>query len=218
MISIVLIEPKTQGNIGAIARVMKNFGFSELVLVNPKCSLGDEAYIRAKHAKDVLDNVKILKRWPKLDYLVATSSKTGRDYNIPRNPITPAELGKVLPSKGKIGLVFGREEDGLNNLELAKCDFMVKIPTDKDYKGMNLSHSVAVMLYSLSSLSNDVVPISLAEKKQLFKMLDKALLKMKFVLEDKRETQRLVWKKMIGKSFLSKREAYALMGFFKKLV
>ncbi|MBT3262201.1 RNA methyltransferase [Candidatus Woesearchaeota archaeon] len=218
MISIVLIEPKTQGNIGAIARVMKNFGFSELVLVNPKCSLGDEAYIRAKHAKDVLDNVKILKRWPKLDYLVATSSKTGRDYNIPRNPITPAELGKVLPSKGKIGLVFGREEDGLNNLELAKCDFMVKIPTDKDYKAMNLSHSVAVMLYSLSSLSNDVVPISLAEKKQLFKMLDKALLKMKFVLEDKRETQRLVWKKMIGKSFLSKREAYALMGFFKKLV
>ncbi|MBT4367876.1 RNA methyltransferase [Candidatus Woesearchaeota archaeon] len=213
-----MIEPKTQGNIGAIARVMKNFGFSELVLVNPKCSLGDEAYIRAKHAKDVLDNVKILKRWPKLDYLVATSSKTGRDYNIPRNPITPAELGKVLPSKGKIGLVFGREEDGLNNLELAKCDFMVKIPTDKDYKAMNLSHSVAVMLYSLSSLSNDVVPISLAEKKQLFKMLDKALLKMKFVLEDKRETQRLVWKKMIGKSFLSKREAYALMGFFKKLV
>lgn len=218
MISVVLIEPKTDGNIGAIARVMKNFGFDKLVLVNQKCQLGEEAYKRAKHAREILDKVKVLKKWPKMDYLIATSSKTGRDYNIPRNPINPKELKKVLPSKGKIGVVFGREEDGLRNEELTKCDFLVKIPTNSSYKAMNLSHSVAVMLYELSKLNNSVTPISLAEKKQLMKMVDKALLKMAFVSEDKRETQKLVWKKIVGKSFLSKREAYALMGFLRKII
>jgi len=217
MISVVLIEPKTQGNIGAIARAMKNFGFFNLVLVNPKCKIGEEARKRAKHANDILDKARILKKWPKMDYLIATSSKTGRDYNIPRNPVSPKELVKIIPSQGKVGIVFGREEDGLRNEELSKCDFMVKIPTNENYKAMNLSHSVAVVLYELSSLKNSVTPISLAEKKQLNKMLDSALKKMNFVSQDKRDTQKLVWKKIIGKSFLSKREAYALMGFFRKI-
>jgi len=217
MIYVILVEPKTEGNIGAVARAMKNFGFENLILVNPKCGIGAEAYKRAKHAKDILDKSKTMKNLPKMDYLVATSSKTGRDYNIPRNPITPKELALIMPKKGKIGLVFGREEDGLRNDELNKCDFMVKIPTNQAYKAMNLSHAVAVLLYELSGLENNTTPISLAEKKQLMKMLDKALKKMDFATAEKRKTQRLVWKKLIGKSFLSKREAYALMGFFKKL-
>jgi len=59
MISIILIEPQFEGNIGAIARSMKNFGFSELILVNPKCTIGEETRCRAKHANDIIDEVKI---------------------------------------------------------------------------------------------------------------------------------------------------------------
>lgn len=217
MISVILIEPQFEGNIGAIARSMKNFGFSNLILVNPKCELSYETRCRAKHANDIIDKVKILKRFPKMDYLIATTCRTGNDYNIPRNPITPKELKKIIPSKGKIGIVFGRESSGLSNEEIAKCDFLVKIPTNTEYASMNLSHAVDIILYELSGLNNNITPISESEKKQLLKLLNKALKKMDFVSDDKRDTQKLVWKKMISKSFLSKREAYALMGFFKKI-
>ena len=220
MISTVLVEPHIQGNIGAVARVMKNFGFENLILVNPKCKIGKEARNRAKWANDILDKVKITKRFPKLDYLIATSSKTGRDYNIPRNPITPEELVKIMSINGNIGIVFGREEDGLRNNEIAKCDFLVKIPTSPIYPAMNLSHSVAVILYELSKNNNkiNITPISFAEKKQIMKMLDKALGKMHFATKEKKQTQKMVWKKIVGKTFMSKREAYALMGFLRKVM
>ena len=61
MIQIALVEPKTSGNVGAIARVMKNFGYSKLILVNPSCSIDQECKNRAKHAQDVLNKVKIVK-------------------------------------------------------------------------------------------------------------------------------------------------------------
>ena len=57
MISIILVEPKIQGNIGAIARVMKNFGYTKLILVNPKCKIGKEARNRAKNAQEILDKL-----------------------------------------------------------------------------------------------------------------------------------------------------------------
>jgi len=215
-IKIVLIEPKIQGNLGAIARSMKNFGFKDLILVNPKCKIGKEARNRAKHANDILDKAKILKKWPKLDTLIATSGKTGNDYNILRNPISPRELKEIIPNKS-VGLIFGREDKGLTNEELAKCDFMVKIPTNKNYPILNLSMAVTIMLYELSDLKNEINSISEAEKNQIMKMLDKAMNKMDFASEDKKNTQRLVWKKMISKSFMSRREAYALMGFLKKI-
>ena len=90
MIEIILVEPRKQENVGSVARVMKNFGFDKLILVNPKCKIGVKANKVVKHAKDVLKNTKIkdfsyLKR---PDYLVGTTSKLGTDYNIPRNPIS----------------------------------------------------------------------------------------------------------------------------------
>jgi TrmH family RNA methyltransferase len=220
MIHIVLVEPKNEGNLGAVARVMKNFGFKSLIIVNPQCSIGEEARRRAVHANDILASARTIKHFPKLDYLIATSSKTGRDYNIPRNPITPDELSRIIPENGEVGLIFGREENGLTNEELGKCDFMVKIPTSNEYPSMNLSHSVAVILYELSksSHSTGITPISLAEKKQLAKMLGGVLNKMNFRSKEKKETQKMVWKKIIGRTFMSKREAYALMGFFRKLI
>jgi len=222
MISIILIEPQFEGNVGAIARSMKNFGFSRLILVNPKCEIGQEMRNRAKHANDVIDKIKILKNMPKMDFLIGTTSKTGNDYNIPRNPITPKELSEIIPTSGKIGIVFGRESDGLTNKEISKCDFVVKIPVSETYPSMNLSHAVTLILYELSQFNkinqNKITPISLNEKKQLMKMIKESLTHLEFKNEDKKKTQILVWKKIIGKSFLSKREAYALMGFFKKLI
>ena len=153
MISIILIEPKKSGNLGAVARAMANFGFDNLVLVNPKCKkTAKEAIKRAKHGLAVLKKAKVVKKIPKMDTLIATTAMLGTDYNIPRSPISPAQLSKIIPSKGKVGIVFGREGPGLTNEEVLACDFVCTIPSSKKYPTLNLSHSVALVCYELASI------------------------------------------------------------------
>lgn len=227
MISVILVEPETEGNIGAIARVMKNFDFKELVLINPKADcLGREALDRATHAKDILKKAKVkdfsyLKRF---DYLIGTTAMLGSDYNIPRNPLTPEQLAeKISKVNGKIGILIGREGTGLNNEEIKKCDFVVAIPTSKKYPTMNISHAVSILLYELfKRLGNGKIDdhINFATKKDkeiILRYVDKALDRMEFSTKEKKETQRIVWKRIVGKAMLTKREAFALIGFLKKL-
>jgi tRNA/rRNA methyltransferase len=236
-ISVILIEPENAGNTGAICRSMKNFDFEELILVGPKFDYNsDEVRNRAKWANDLVDkieiipkyNEKVLKKIRKdFDYLVATTAKIGRDYHILRSPITPAQLAENLSGlKSKsvnVGIVMGREGSGLYNNELELMDFSVTIPTSKKYGTMNVSHATTIILYEIfkkiseENIVSHINPISEAEKKQLFRLLEESMDKMQFQSEDKKDTQRLVWKKMINKSFISKREAYALMGFLKKI-
>ncbi len=229
MISVVLIEPEISGNIGAVARVMANFDFKELIIINPKCEvLCEESICRAKHAQDILNNAKVLdfSCLKKFDYLVATTSKLGNDFNLPRSPISPENFAKSIKNKqkAKIAVLFGREGSGLSNNEIQNCDFTVAIPTSRKYSAMNISHSVAIVLYEIckamknSHIADHIRPITLAEKNQIMKMLDQILKKLPFSTEEKAATQRKVWKRIFGRSFLSKREAYAVMGFFRKIL
>ncbi len=225
MISIILMEPEHSGNVGAIARVMKNFGFTKLVLVNPKCKIDNDAIIRSKHAKDVLLKAKILKNIPKQDYLVATTAKLGTDYNLLRTPLTPEQLAsKVENIDSKIGILIGREGYGLFNKEIAKCDFLVTIPADKEYPTLNISHSVGILCYELHKVlgkrkSNAKFrPIGDLNKKQLMKLFTQVFNKLKWKTKEKKQTQKLLWKKIIGKAMLSKRESFAVMGFLRKLL
>lgn len=229
MISIVLVEPENQGNIGAIARLIANFEFEKLILINPKCKIEEEAYNRAKHAQKILKKAKIsdFSKLKKFDYLIGTTAKLGSDYNIPRCPVTPEQLAEKiskLEKKTKIAILFGREGTGLTNEELKMCDFTVTIPGSKNYPTLNLSHAVGIILYELfKKLSGDkrtehIKSVSKREKDQIEKMFIEVLDKMTFSTPEKKETQKIVWKKIFGKSFLTKREAFAVMGFLKKLV
>ncbi len=227
MISIVLIEPENEGNIGAAARVMKNFGFRDLILIEPKCKIGKEATGRAKHAKDILKKVKVKDKdyLKEFDYLIGTTAKLGTDYNIPRSPIYPDELSKKLvDKKGKFAILFGREGKGLTNREILMCDFIVHIPATKKYPTLNMSHAVSIILYELKKLElrkvieKRYVILSKKEKEQILKMINQILDKMEFTTKEKKEIQKKAWKRMIGKAMLTKREGYALMGFLRKLL
>ncbi len=232
MIHIIFLEPQNSGNVGAIARAMANFNLNSLIIINPKCNPKDEeSYKRAKHANKILDNAKIEKdlELKYIDYYVGTTSAIGNDYNIPRSPITAENLAEKLKeinaknSKINIGIIIGREGDGLTNHELLLCDFVVTIPTFPDYPSMNASHAASIIFYELFKHSefeknNDLIEFATeTDKKILMKELEKVLKNLEFATEEKRDTQRIVWKKMIGKSFLTKREVMALIGFLKKL-
>jgi len=211
MTDIALFEPECSGNIGAVARVMKNFGFRNLVLVNQKAQLDDEAYARAKHASDVLKRAKAVKRLGKYRMVVGTTAKIGTDYNVNRSPILPSDLPRKLPANSAI--LFGREGSGLTNEELQACDVIVSIPAASKYPTLNISHAVAIVLYELSKASHKrLEPASKKDIEVLFSMIDKAV-----ELSGKAHIHKTIWKRVIGKSSLTKREAFYLIGFFRQL-
>ncbi|MBI5797688.1 TrmJ/YjtD family RNA methyltransferase [Candidatus Woesearchaeota archaeon] len=219
---IIAQEFKTPGNIGAIARAMKNFGFTQLILLNPKCDhLCKEARDRASHAEDILRDAKVVSEL-KYDTLIGTTAILGTDYNLRRNPIFPETLGK-MQIKGKVGLIIGRENDGMHNEELEACDILVTIPVTKKYPTMNASHAAAVIMYEVFKHSKEekigekIKGATKEDKERLEKLFEEKMNILPFNTEQKKQTQRLVWKKLIGKSQLTKRELMAIYGFMKKI-
>ena len=224
---VVLVRPEHPGNVGSVARVMANFGFSRLVLVRPCCDhLGEDSLRLAKHGGRVLREASVVSSLEEVgaDWLVATSGKVGSDENIPRLPLAPWQLaGRLASVKGRrVGLVFGPESSGLLNEELRLCDAFVSIPARDAYPVLNLSHAVAVVLYELfvarQGRLSRFTPLEGKDKEVLLGLIDEALDSLAFSTPEKRETQRLVWRRLVGKSFLTRREGFSLMGFFKKVV
>ena len=133
---------------------MANFDFENLILINP-CKLDDECFARAMHAKKILDSAKIYKSFEEatknIDFIIATSSiESKNDKKHLREAINLEDISeKILQIKGNIGLVFGREDFGLFNDEISKCDVMLNIPTSENYLSLNLSHASNCALYSL---------------------------------------------------------------------
>lgn len=149
---VILVEPKYQGNVGAVARLCKNFGADELVLVAPP-PLGEEAKKRSMHAWDWLKTAPVFEEFEEalagVDYLVGTTAKVPpSDKRFLRNPVDAPELPGMLKSRsGTVGLAFGREDFGLLTPELELCDLTVTIPTSDEYRSLNLSHAVGIVLY-----------------------------------------------------------------------
>ena len=155
-IAVALVEPQYETNVGYIARIMKNFGYKQLYVINP--SFDKEKAARfATHGKDVLASTKIstLKELrEKFDVLVGTTALSAYSrLNILRNSITAVRLSEIIKSVGMekdFCIVLGRESCGLNNRECELCDLVVTIDTKTDYRTMNISHALAILLYEVS--------------------------------------------------------------------
>ncbi len=203
---------------------MMNFDFDKLFLVNP-CELDDECYIRAVHANSILDNAKTFSSFTDaikdLDYLIATSSiESLNDKRHLRNAMVLDELvDKLGEIDGKVGLVFGREDYGLYNEEIASCDVMLRIPTSKSYQSLNLSHAVALVLYILYA-KNLFTPkekrqIGKIEKEKLYEFFSKLLEEINYP-QHKKENTEIMFKRIMGRAIPSKWEFHTLMGVFSK--
>jgi TrmH family RNA methyltransferase len=226
MIEVILVEPKNQGNIGAIARTMGNFGFERLVLVNPP-ELGEEAFNRSVHAKGILEKARICETFEEamegLSYVAGTSSdiSTGKK-NPARNFMTPREFTAVARGyEGDIGIAFGREDFGLVNDEVKLCDSLIYIPTSSAYPSMNLSHACAVVLYELfaDGFKADIAARAGAnevERKKFYETFDELLERIKYK-EHKKEKTRAMFKRIIGRAMLTRWEFYTFMGVMKDI-
>lgn len=152
-IRIVLVNTSHPGNIGGVARAMKNMGMAKLYLVSPKEYPADKAVWRASNAVDVLDDAIVVDT---LDDAIAgcglVVGTSARERRIPWPMLTPRECGERAwseSSRHDIAIVFGREDRGLTNEELHKCNFHVHIPTNPDYSSLNLGAAVQVLAYEM---------------------------------------------------------------------
>jgi tRNA/rRNA methyltransferase len=149
---IILVEPLYDINIGKICRIMKNFGHTELYIVNPIAKLKLDARKYALHAKDILENAKIVNSFEEAIegcYPIIGTTATPEKAKKELNNIIPLSEMNWLTKKDleKAALVFGREDNGLTSELLLKCNNSVFIETTKEYPSMNLSNSVGVILY-----------------------------------------------------------------------
>ena len=151
-ISFILHKPQLSENIGACARAIKNFSFSKLLLINPKPIFpNDKILATSVGAKDIIKKANVFNNIEdslnKLDILIATSARF-RNKNI--SHITLADLNKIDFSK-KIGFLFGSEASGLSNNEVSS-DYTLQIPTNTNFRSLNLSHSLIIIAQTVSEL------------------------------------------------------------------
>ena len=178
-ISFILHRPQLSENIGACARAIKNFSFKKLILINPKPIYpNDKILATSVGAKDIISQSKkydtLEQALAKIDVVIATSARF-RNKNIKH--INLEDLKKINFKK-KIGFLFGSEASGLSNDEISYANYTLQIPTNPDFKSLNLSHSLIIIAqYVTSIIKLKNVPfkkskkVKSATKKELQSML-----------------------------------------------
>ena len=147
----ILVRPQLGENIGATARALKNFSLSKLRIVNPRSGWPNQKAIATSvNAKNILQSSRIYTSLDKsvgdLDIIFATTSRIRK---INKKIISIFDLNKKIKNNQKIGIVFGPEASGLSNDELSCADYLVKIPTNKKFSSLNLSHSIILFCFQL---------------------------------------------------------------------
>lgn len=152
-IRIVLVETSHSGNIGAVARAMKNMGLGNLWLVNPVSFPDEASYARSSGASDVLDRAQVVSSLDEaLADCVLVMGTSARGRKVPWPVMAPpqaAEKTCQYTAQGQVALVFGRENHGLSNEELQRCHHHIHIPSNPDYSSLNLAMAVQVVCYEL---------------------------------------------------------------------
>jgi tRNA (cytidine32/uridine32-2'-O)-methyltransferase len=152
-IRVVLVETSHPGNIGAVARAMKNMGLEKLVLVRPKEFPHTEASARASGAADVLENAVVVDRLEDgiadCGFIAATTARD-RDQNIRVLDVRDGAQRIVSESlRGPVALLFGNERTGLTNEELSLAHLLLRIPANPEYSSLNLAMAVQLVTYEI---------------------------------------------------------------------
>ena len=223
LIRVILLEPEKSGNIGSVARSMRNFDLGDLWIVNPKTRINGEARAFAMRGLPILESAKIVTSFDQalkdVDAVAGTSSVAARSSsNLSRVAITPKQLAeRTSTSKGTLGIVFGRESSGLNNQEVEACDFMVTIPASREYNVLNIAVAASILFYELfhRKAVNQSGRASQPAKKRLLLQFDH-LAAVSDLQPHKRRLAQRAFRNVISRSFISSREASLLVGIFRK--
>lgn len=194
---VILVGTLYSGNIGSVCRAMANMGLRDLALVAPRiCDDGTEAERMAVHATDILEGKRTFATLEEAvadcAWVVGTTAREGlyRAHVQEPRKLMPELLRRA--SDGRVALVFGREDKGLTNDEIAQCNQLIRIPVYPGYTSINLSQAVLICAYELFCATGEYVPpvekslpATAGVKRRLFEKWREMLLKIGFMKEDK---------------------------------
>ena len=228
-ISFILHQPQLSENIGGCARAIKNFNFKKLVIIKPKPIFpNDKILATSVGAKDLIINAKIYETLEsavkKVDYVIATSARF-RNKNIKH--INLNDLKKINFNK-KIAFLFGSEASGLSNNEISYANYTMQIPTNPNFRSLNLSHSVIIIAHTVACIINlkgakysKSKKVSLAGKRDIQAMTDLCINKLEersfFKPLEKRPIMLENLRSIFSKMELSKKEIRILSSVFASL-
>jgi TrmH family RNA methyltransferase len=229
-ISVAVVDSETPGNVGTIARAMKNFGLSDLLLVDPPPLDPDgEAYGLAGHAReDVLPNATEItfEKLAREYHTIACTATTNEDAteHVRYPAVEPAALVDELRGvDSQVALVFGRESVGLSNEELTELDRICSIPASASYPVLNLGQAATITLYELRSLT----VIDTQHPETIHRRADEAEIERlhdqfgEFIEavghpEHKQEKTSLLFRRLLGRADPTPREVRTLVGLFRR--
>ena len=226
----ILVRPQMGENIGSAARAIKNFNIKYLRIVNPRCNWpSQKALATSVGAKDILKSAKIYNSIEKaigdLDIIFASTSRIRK---VNKKIISILDFKKKVEKKRKIGILFGPEASGLSNDEISYANYLVKIPTNKKFSSLNLSHSVIIFCFELFQYFSNKKVIykssyksSVAKKSEVNKFLSFIINKLDkkgFLQPDhKRKSMIRNINNIFHRLNLSEQEIRILLGIFSTL-
>ena len=228
-ISFILHKPQLSENIGACARGMKNFNFKKLIVVDPKPIFpNDKILATSVGAKNIINKAKSYENLEKslknIDTVIATSARF-RNKNIKH--IQLEDLKKINYKK-KVAFLFGSEASGLSNNEISYANYTLQIPTNPDFKSLNLSHSLIIIAQYVSSIINSKVSsfnksnkVKSASKKEIVAMANLCIQNLEEINFFKSKEKKPIMLENLRNIFyrmeLSTKETRILSGVFASL-
>ena len=226
----ILVRPQMGENIGSAARAIKNFNIKYLRIVNPRCNWpSQKALATSVGAKDILKSAKIYNSIEKaigdLDIIFASTSRIRK---VNKKIISILDFKKKVEKKRKIGILFGPEASGLSNDEISYANYLVKIPTNKKFSSLNLSHSAIIFCFEIFQYFSNKKAIyksgyksSVAKKSEVNKFLSFIINKLDkkgFLQPDhKRKSMIRNINNIFHRLNLSEQEMRILLGIFSTL-
>ncbi len=224
---VVLVEPQSPGNIGAVCRAMKNFTASEIVLVNPCDHLADEARMFAVRGKDILERARVVTSLDEAlrgtHFSIGTTTRV-RDTHFPT--FLPKEVGQKIAELDRdqqMAIVFGREDNGLTTEELHRCDIVSTIPADDAYSSLNIAQSAMIYLYEMYQaqlVGNPTFEWRLAKREEidiLYDRIRRLLVTINFPVRTTLDDYIVGLKRILGRTHMEDRDVRILHKIFQEI-
>ncbi len=222
---VVLVSPLQSGNVGSVCRAMANMGVSDLWIVNPRIpdNAWEDGEKLACHAGDVLAArhtvATLAEAVADCTAVVGTSAREGLYRQHHRTPREAAPEILRIARKGRVALVMGREDNGLENDEIAQCTHLLRIPSSPEYASINLAQATMICLYELYCASSDFEltdekspPAEASARKRLFELWRTAMLAIGFMKEDKADHMMQGFQRIFSRGVKTADDANIMMG------
>jgi tRNA/rRNA methyltransferase len=225
-VRLIMVHPRGSGNIGSVARAMKNTGVNDLAIVGAARTQSFWARAMAVHGRGILADAKcystIREAIADCTLVVGTTCRPGLYRSHSQTPRDVAPAMVAAAAKNKVALIFGPEDHGLSNKDLEHCQMLITIPTHPDYQSLNIAQAAVICLYelyvaALTPVGSGVERARAEEIERLFDIMRHSLLKIGFLDSENPEHMLLAYRRIFGRAGLEAKDVRILTGMFRQI-